>query len=321
MKNLKEYINYNFENYLLESLAFHISVENKIRNPYRIGIKLYESLLFESLGRFDNCGKCAEYIVNKLKDNPIKQIIDCSEFKVFFNKLNISNIEYSKIISAAYIGTKNDAIEIELQIPKVIDDSETEERIMYVIIHELLHAYEDYNRINNGKESIFDLFNNSYINSFKGINSIFDIKKYISRCKYFLDDKERNAYFGELYPMIEKIIRDKKLTLKNLDYSKFVNEIKNTDIWKIYFEIGDFILKIKNDSFNEKDKNEIINIYSNITGKESKYSEIKKDLFNKWKKFNSKFNQLVPKIICDILMTPYNMPAMVSEDIENYQLI
>jgi len=32
MKNLKEYINYNFENYLLESLAFHISVENKIRN-------------------------------------------------------------------------------------------------------------------------------------------------------------------------------------------------------------------------------------------------------------------------------------------------
>lgn len=321
MKNIKEYINHTFENYLSESLAFHTSVEDKIRQPFKIGISLYESLLFESFGRFDNCGQCAEYISREIKNNPNEQEIDCSKFNVYFKKLNIERVEYSSLISAAYTGLKDkDTINIELQIPKEINQDD-EEKIMYVIIHELLHGYEDYNRMNNGKGSIFDMFDEKYRKSVSKINSIFDIYKLVSRCKYFLNDQERNAYFGELYPMIEKIIKNEHITRDNLKYDALVDKIKNTDIWKIYFDLGEFVLNIKNDSLNDKEKKEIIDIYSHITGKESKYNEIKKELVNKWKKFHAKFNQLVPKIICDILITPYNMPAMVSEDIEKYQIV
>lgn len=309
MKRLEEYIsNFNFENYLSEELAFHISVDLKIKYPI-FSTRLYESLLFESLGRFNNCGEVAEYAAKEIRKNQKKEIIDCSNFSVFFKKLNITKIIFENDFYGAYTGKgKDSSINIELSIPKEIGDDpiEYEERIMYILVHEFLHAYEDDQRIKNGKPSIFNYFDEEYIKSYSKIKSIFDLNRMTARCKYFLNDQERNAYFGELYPMIEKIIKDKKINKENIKYDELVDEIKNTDLWKIYFEIGDFIIKVKNDTFSENDKKDIIEMYSHIVGKKSNYKEIVKDFTNKWNKFYSKFNQLVPKIICDIILKePY----------------
>lgn len=309
MKRLVEYINnHDFENYLSEELAFHISADLKFRYPV-FSIQIYESYLFESLGRFDNCVEVAEFAAKEIRKNPVKQIIDCSKFKVFFKNINIKKIIFENDFYSAYTGKGNkDSINIELSIPKEIGDDpiKYEERIMYILVHEFLHAYEDYQRLKNGKPSIFNYFDDEYIKSYSKIKSVFDLNKMTARCKYFLNDQERNAYFSELYPMVEKIIKDKKITKENIKYDELVNEIKNTDLWKIYFEIGDFIIKVKNDAFSENDKKDIIDMYSHIIGKKSTYKEIIKDFTNKWNKFYSKFNQLVPKIICDIILKePY----------------
>ena len=91
MKTLSEYIKNTFSDYLEECLKFHISVEYKFRYPFN-NTQLYESLIIESLGRFDNCDDVAEFICHKIFiDENIKTNYkyDLTKYNVFFKYLII----------------------------------------------------------------------------------------------------------------------------------------------------------------------------------------------------------------------------------------
>lgn len=53
--------------------------------------------------------------------------------------------------------------------------------------------------------------------------------------------------------------------------------------------------------FSENEINTILKTYRLMTGNDISLNNLKKDLNKRWRRFYSKFNQLVPKIICNIV--------------------
>ena len=279
---------------LLNRLYFHTCVEFKLTH------NLYPYII-ESLGKFDNTGKVVKHIINTLKDNYKSQKIDCSNDNVYFKYINIELSEDENGY-ASYIKYENDTIYIKIcgtenNFNKYIDN------YIKLIVHELLHGYEDYNRIKNTGNSIFVYYDNKYKNSFNNLNSYNDIKMWISRCNYFLNNQERNAYLSQLESDIENLFKNDHITIEDFNYAKFKNKLKETDIWKEYFKLSIFILKLKNSNWNNNQKQYIEEIWNYLYNEKTSFSKIVKELYNNWIKFEKKFEQLVPKIICKYIET------------------
>lgn len=295
MKQLNEYIIHEeLRNEIIERLYYHTRVE------FKLGHYLYPFIL-EKYGKFDNAGLVLGHIINSLNASYQSQIIDCSQYNVFFKKIDIY-IEETVDVYAAYDKLKNDTLYIELFCEKEIYEDNTD-AIMKLILHELLHAYEDFNRINNTGKSIYDYWNHKYEQSFQNLNSLSIIKRSLSQCNYFLNDQERNAYFSQLEDDIKEIFKKHHISIENFDYSKFKEILKKTSIWETYFSLKDFILKIENSTTDNEFRKQVESIWDNLYDEELSYNIIKKDLLHNWKKFEKKFEQLVPKLICDYIET------------------
>lgn len=292
MLSLNNYIiESKIENVLLDRLCLHCYAECLLT----FGKGLYPINIYESLGKFNNASKVLEHILNELKNNFSSQLINCKNDNVFFDSIQIEIIEDNNFY-AAYDFIKDNVVNIEIYCKNEETFNDNIEEYEILILHELLHAYEDYNRNINNKPDIFQLWNIDYEKSYLNMNNFDKIKRYISRCKYFLNPQERNAYFSSLESSIKKVIKDYHISVDNLDYEKFKHGIKREYIWEIYFDLGKFILSL--DNIDEKRKNEIVKQYNSLYNTEKSFNEIKKELNNQWKKFDNKFNQLVPKILC-----------------------
>ena len=94
------------------------------------------------------------------------------------------------------------------------------------------------------------------------------------------------------------------MSTSNFSYNKLIQDIKDKPLWKRYFEIGLFIEKLINNELTGYYKKFVYKEYNNINNSNFSDSYINKQLLNKWKRFKNKFEQLVPKIICELL--PHN---------------
>ena len=299
MKTLSYHIiTESFSDLLLDDVYKHIAID--LHNDY--GYTLYDNAhVFERLGSFDNSGKIVMYIfenmieqLNNVTDNNIT--IDCSHLNTFFNDIVIT-IYKKQTIEGEFYKRNNSTIFINLVIPEKLNPAKDWKPIMKILLHELLHAYEDYNR----KDSIFNYFNAEYAKSFSFMKTSFiETNKKLFEFGYFYNNQERNAYFSNIYNDVKDVLTKLNMVkIEKFDYKKFLIELKNTDIWKTYFDIMNFIVNI--DNLSDTEKNRIIQTFSFIKEKKLTFNQIKKELNNKLNKFYSKFNQLVPKCICDII--------------------
>lgn len=58
-----------------------------------------------------------------------------------------------------------------------------------------------------------------------------------------------------------------------------------------------------NSIWNNEQKQYIENIWNDLYNEKKTFNQIKKELYNNWQKFEKKFEQLVPKIVCRHLET------------------
>lgn len=295
MKSLNEYvIENNLEENILNKLYFHICIEFKLTH------NLYPYIV-ESLGKFDNAGKVIKHILDTLKTNFESQIIDCTNDNVYFKYINIK-LNTNENGYGSYLEFKDNTLYVELGAKKEYFN-ENIDKYTRLLVHELLHGYEDYNRIKNTGKGIFAYYNDKYKNSFRNLNSLNDIKMWLSRCNYFLNDQERNAYLSQLENEIESLFKNEHITIEDFNYTQFKDKLKNTSIWKEYFKLSIFILKLKNSQFSNEQKKYVENIWERVYKEKKTFNKITKELYNNWEKFESKFEQLVPKIICRYIDT------------------
>jgi hypothetical protein len=161
------------------------------------------------------------------------------------------------------------------------------------IVHELTHAYEDYNRYINGVKTLKDIIDKTYTNFTNNLSNKKAEIRLFSTIKYFCSNQERNAYFAQLTPTIRQIIKNKNYTRNNFNYISFIHELLETDIWKYIFNAGELIINI-NDYEN---KNDIIKYYNILCNTSKTFNQISHDLQKLWTKFKNKFEVLVPKIV------------------------
>lgn len=291
MKSINEYIIKNeiYED-ILQRLYFHTCIE------FKLNYNLYPYII-ENYGKFDNAGLVVKHIIDELQDNFESQKINCQDDNVYFKYINIQ-INNQQNGFASYIKYQDNTVFIELFCKSLNDFKFNIDSYVKTIIHELLHGYEDYNRIKNTGQGIFAYYNDKYKNSFNNINSQNDIKMWLSRCNYFLNSQERNAYLSQLESDIEKIFKDEHIAIEDFDYTKFKNKLKETDIWKEYFKLSVFILKLKNSKWNNEQKQYVEFVWYNLYSEKKSFNQIVKELYSNWEKFEKKFEQLVPKIIC-----------------------
>ena len=291
MKSINEYIIKNeiYED-ILQRLYFHTCIE------FKLNYNLYPYIV-ENYGKFDNAGLVVKHIIDELQDNFESQKINCQDDNVYFKYINIQ-INNQQNGFATYIKYQDNTVFIELFCKSLNDFKFNIDSYVKTIIHELLHGYEDYNRIKNTGQGIFAYYNDKYKNSFNNINSQNDIKMWLSRCNYFLNSQERNAYLSQLESDIEKIFKDEHIKIEDFDYTKFKNKLKETDIWKEYFKLSVFILKLKNSKWNNEQKQYVEFVWDHLYNEKKSFNQIVKELYSNWEKFEKKFEQLVPKIIC-----------------------
>jgi len=299
MKPIKDYITEDtiLEKVLLNHLLYHIDVQANIVNPV--------SYLNESLGTFNSCGKITEHIFNELYENGFQDElnIDVTKYKSYIDKIHIK-CEKSSELYASYTGQHNRIVNIELSIPEKITYAHYDD-LMFLLIHELMHGYEDKRRINHGKPSIFNLLDNKYIKSIRIFKSINELTRNIGQFNYLFNKQEQNAYFGTLDNIIKTIIEKTNSTQNNIEYNDIIKEIKNSHMFKIYFNLGEFIVNINNDNLTDSDKKQILDLYKNYYKEDDiTYNKLVKKLNSKWNRFYSKFNQLTPKIICKYIIKP-----------------
>ena len=295
MITLNNYIIENeLEENILNRLYFHTCIEFKLDH------NLYPYVV-ESLGKFDNAGKLVKHITDTLKTNFESQVIDCSNDNVYFKYINIK-LNTNEKGYGSYLKFKDDTVYLEIGANKEYFN-ENIDRYVKTIVHELLHGYEDYNRIKNTGQGIFAYYNDKYKNSFNNINSQDDLKMWLSRCNYFLNSQERNAYLSQLESDIESLFKNEHITIEDFNYTKFKDKLKNSFMWKEYFKLSIFILKLKNAKLTNKEKKHVENLWAQLYNEKKTFSQIIKELYNNWEKFEKKFEQLVPKIICSYIET------------------
>ena len=295
MITLNNYIIENeLEENILNRLYFHTCIEFKLDH------NLYPYVV-ESLGKFDNAGKVVKHITDTLKTNFESQVIDCSNDNVYFKYINIK-LNTNEKGYGSYLKFKDNTVYLEIGANKEYFN-ENIDRYVKTIVHELLHGYEDYNRIKNTGQGIFAYYNDKYKNSFNNINSQDDLKMWLSRYNYFLNSQERNAYLSQLESDIESLFKNEHITIEDFNYTKFKDKLKNSFMWKEYFKLSIFILKLKNAKLTNEEKKYVENLWAQLYNEKKTFSQIIKELYNNWEKFEKKFEQLVPKIICSYIET------------------
>ena len=261
--------------------------------------------ILESLGIFRGCKEITEYLFNKLKENIGKQelSIDITNIKAenkFFNFcfLHIKYDDKYENGEAGYYSSdghddynevRYDTINEKFKFIEInlIFSKEHIDNIYSLIMHELVHAYDDYIHIKKSGfgASLYERDKRAKYQLVRVKNENDDIIIQVFKdFMYLLNKSEQNAYIGQLNSEV-------KGTYKNI--KDIINDLKNTSIFFNYKQIKlNFNAIIK----NKKYLNQFCEVYRQTYETKKSNESIIKELNNKynkcWKKFINHLYQI-----------------------------
>ena len=261
--------------------------------------------ILESLGIFRGCKEITEYLFNKLKENIGKQelSIDITHLKAenkFFNFcfLHIKYDDKYENGEAGYYSSdghddynevRYDTINEKFKFIEInlIFSKEHIDNIYSLIMHELVHAYDDYIHIKKSGfvASLYERDKRVKYQLVRVKNKNDDIIIQVFKdFMYLLNKSEQNAYIGQLNSEV-------KGTYKNI--KDIINDLKNTSIFFNYKQIKlNFNAIIK----NKKYLNQFCEVYRQTYETKKSNESIIKELNNKynkcWKKFINHLYQI-----------------------------
>ena len=286
MKPLNNYIQDISLNYISNEVKRYINIRSIFDNLH---ITLNEQLLLEGSGLYKGCYELAKYIDNKVfNSNENKIIINTSELKFqnIFAKEIILNInrnsseEYAGYVFANKFNLKYNEdrwlvkenlfkfIEIELNF------NNKTKSVIDLIIHELDHAYDDYQQYkNNGTTYQYKYIKSNY-KLFDTHKDDDEFTKLVKAINYIFIKFETHAYITQIRGEINK-------KFNNISEAYDFIE-KNSYTWsqlKIVKNNAEYILQNKNYL------NNYCEIYKIITNTQKSNNKIIKELENNLNKY------------------------------------
>lgn len=250
--------------------------------------------LFESYGIFNGCEKIADTILSCVKQSKSTvEVKNCHFIKKI--KLFLSG----NILSAGYDSANSKVDENGKFDPLIIyinPDNVNNEQLKQLLMHELTHAYQDYNLRGKGLSLAGEHSKYGYRKFAPSVAEEYPVlKKKISWLLYYFDNFERSGYIAQIYG-----------ELKNCDtvfhtINDIVSYIEKTDVYDNYmymFELSDQLEK----TTDAKTQNMILSILSELKPQLSNdYKTFIKWITLKRKRYQNKFNSVIPKIAYEVL--------------------
>lgn len=239
---LETVIDNKFENYLFERLESFLTLNEN-----------YLMINESKLKLFDNYKEILNIILKDIKKLP-KDFED-KQLRISINAmqeypktifLNVKRV-HEGVRGAFASCTKTGDVVLYLYLGEGFRIQWNRIRIM--ILHELVHGFQEYTRIANNQPSIFAEYTREYYNATKNLSketSKSYIVRYIAFLKYFFNDKEKEAYFATLELKFLDIINELKPSYSDIKFDKIKKLIKASDIWPTYFNFGKFVANIDN---------------------------------------------------------------------------
>lgn len=211
------------------------------------------------------------------------------------------NLDDGVLITIAFTGRSH---------MELLDDT------LAILSHELLHAYEDYQRRSKGKPSLIDTGKKTpYYAAVKNLYSKNRDERIISQLLYNLTSFERNANISMLYT---------ELNNKTTVFTKegILSALKDTEAYRIYRTVSENISVIKELEDNnspEADalKESLVNAYNAIIERNEEnrerlpkvksFQRLLNVLLKQWHIFDKKWKQNINKMIYDLLVNNFRI--------------
>lgn len=296
MKSITKYISNRIqEDTNIESdLELHFYVEFLLEESFKYSyfniLEKHSSYIGQKELVIDLSRKIYNIIRNHEPENVLElDKKDLEEYpNIFFNKLII--YLYGK---TGYNISKSKYIDSEKTFDKVVININPDEYYDYkdivkCLVHELLHAYNEYkNYLTNSNVKLINLTENSITteNICKRICN--NIRKW-----------EQNAYISELSTELENHKFDFSKYSEHKDaYKKAFEIFRNSDTWIQYSTLKEYLTLLKDDS--DENKLKFQNAYNNINNTSLSFNKIYKKLNDVFDSILNKINRLIPKLIYD----------------------
>lgn len=180
-------------------------------------------------------------------------------------------------------------------------------RVIATLSHELLHAYEDYQRKVGEKPDLKDIFMKSpypAINSLLHNPIVSEPQKVLLEILYFLNPEERNANLSTLYAELKTtcllLSRENVLAaIQKTSYYKDYNRYKTLLMILFYFRTDKQISAQMLSTYNfaiEMMGQKGVNL-----PKMKSFNQLLKFIWGQWRKYDRKWKQNVNKVVYDIL--------------------
>ena len=291
----------------MNNLFTHIFIEFYYRNGKFLNehnSKLTFRQLNESYGVFDGCYELAKQIYNNIKEINLKsgesrvlnlhikncKWIDTFEIMVYYDENSNTGAAYNT--SSQIVKSVNNTRKF---LPLKLSVNLASNKIVINLMHELTHAYEDYNRKINDKPSITDkaLDNGYYSNNLVG--NYDNEKKYISYILYYLTDFEVNAHLSQLKGELQNC--DKYF----VNIQQIVDFLRKTDVYKRYSIIKNYIDFFSSIS-DEKSQSIVLSWVSDLSNlKFGTYKNFVNYINKKYDKIERHMDRFIPKIAYEYL--------------------
>ena len=238
--------------------------------------------LNESRGIFDGCYDLAiflnEKITNAISNNrnyieiDKKSIEDDIKQEVFFEKISLLIDRTSDIFTARYrldnVHLSDSRLLEEVCIYIGVKEySRYRENYVSILVHELTHAFNNYNLIINGTSSIYDMIKNVDYDRMRDFHAhnVPSIIRELRRSLYILQPYEKNSFVSQLIANIKELMETNEIEEKhNLTSAEIMDYIIKTDIYKAYKDISILISLYKNGELSESEIRSIEDEYNKI---------------------------------------------------------
>lgn len=310
MKSITKYIaNRIQEDIDIESdLELHFYVEFLLEESFKYSYFTIIEKHSSYIGQKELVIDLSKKIYNIIRNHEPEDVLeldkkDLEEYpNTFFNKLVI--YLYGE---TGYIVSKSKYIDSEKTFDKVIININPDEYYDYkdivkCLVHELLHAYNEYkNYLTNSNTKLINLTENNIT-----------IENICKRICNNIRKWEQNAYISELSTELENHKFDFYKYSEHKDaYKKAFEIFRNSDTWVQYSTLKEYLTLLKDDS--DENKLKFQNAYNNINNTSLSFNKIYKKLNDVFDSILNKINRLIPKLIYDYYEN--QMKELVKESI------
>ena len=238
--------------------------------------------LNESRGIFDGCYDLAIFLNEKITKAISKNksyieidknsIEDVIKQEMFFEKISLLIDRTSDIFTARYrldhVNLSDSGLLEDVCIYIGVKEySRYRENYVDILVHELTHAFNNYNLIIHGASSIYDMIKDIDYDRMRDFHAhnVPTIIKELRRSLYILQPYEKNSFISQLIANIKELMETGEIKEKhNLTSSEIIDYIRKTDIYKAYKDISILISLYKNGELTESEIKSIEDEYNKI---------------------------------------------------------